>query len=97
RVLGLALLVFLSGCATVTPPVIQRGTDPLAHADAAVAVPPAEAETSAEVPAVTAPQPQLSPGTGRLIDQEIAARPAPSLVGVGEATFNFEGQSLHAV
>jgi general secretion pathway protein D len=37
------------------------------------------------------------PGNGQLINQRAAASAAPSISSVGEATFNFEGESLHAV
>jgi general secretion pathway protein D len=37
------------------------------------------------------------PGNGQLINQRAAASPAPAISSVGEATFNFEGESLHAV
>jgi general secretion pathway protein D len=39
----------------------------------------------------------LRPGSGQLINQRVAASPAPAISSVGEATFNFEGESLHAV
>ncbi len=36
-------------------------------------------------------------GSGQVINQRAAAQPAPNLSASGEATFNFEGESLHAV
>ncbi len=37
-------------------------------------------------------------GDGRVINESLAASPPPNLAGTtGEATFNFEGESLHAV
>ena len=36
-------------------------------------------------------------GTGQVINTRAAAQPAPALGATGEATFNFEGESLHAV
>jgi general secretion pathway protein D len=39
----------------------------------------------------------LRPGNGQLINQRVAASPAPTISSVGQATFNFEGESLHAV
>ncbi|WP_290890420.1 type II secretion system secretin GspD [Arenimonas sp.] len=92
--LGLALIVFLAGCATAGRPVVQRGTDPLANA-------PAEAEASADA-ATDAAAPvdsgaMLRPGTGQVINQRVASTPPPAIEMPGEATFNFEGESVHAV
>ena len=96
--LATALLVLLSGCATVPTPVISRDGDPLASAAPAVS---GSVEAGAEIPAETAgPDPfaaQITPGTGRVIDQQVAGAPAPSLDLPGEATFNFEGEPVHAV
>ena len=38
-----------------------------------------------------------TPGTGSFINQQAAARVPPPAGDVGEVTFNFEGESLHAV
>src|SRR5690349_7779089 len=88
--LATALLVFLSGCATVPTPVISRDGDPLASAAPAVS---GSVEAGAEIPTEPAgPDPfaaQITPGTGRVIDQQVAGAPAPSLDLPGEATFNF--------
>ena len=46
--LGLALIVFLAGCATAGAPVIQRGADPLANG-------PAQAEAAPDAAAGGAP------------------------------------------
>ncbi|GAB2490039.1 type II secretion system secretin GspD [Arenimonas alkanexedens] len=92
--LGLALIVFLTGCATVGAPVIQRGTDARANepAPAVVADDPAAAG-----PAGAASGPLMTPGTGLVINQRVAASAPPSIDTPGEATFNFEGESVHAV
>ncbi len=43
-------------------------------------------------------QPQIRRGTGQVINREAASAPLPNLGGTtGAATFNFEGESLHAV
>lgn len=43
-------------------------------------------------------QPRIRRGTGQVINRSAAAAPPPNLGGTsGEATFNFEGESLHAV
>src|SRR3546814_12670894 len=44
------------------------------------------------------PQAQIRRGTGRTINNAVAASPPPNLAGTtGETTFNFEGESLQAV
>jgi general secretion pathway protein D len=75
----------------------------LASALASLLVGLASAQAPAPDPAeVAAPPPaqsgaQLRPGTGQLINDRVAAAPAPGASAAGEATFNFEGESLHAV
>ncbi len=96
--LVLALLVFLAGCATPASPVVRRGADPLAG----VPVVSREATTpeAGAGPAQAAPDPyaaRLTPGSGRVINERVAATPPPSLDMPGEATFNFEGEPVHAV
>jgi general secretion pathway protein D len=39
----------------------------------------------------------IRPGNGQLINQRAAALPAPNLSSAGDATFNFEGESVQAV
>ncbi|KFN47229.1 type II secretion system secretin GspD [Arenimonas metalli] len=92
--LGLALIVFLTGCATAGGPVIQRGADPLANA-------PAQAEAAPDAAAAAGAQATsgaiITPGTGQVINQRVASSPPPAIESTGEATFNFEGESVHAV
>ena len=96
--LGLALIVFLAGCATVATPQVRRGDDPLAGIAPAAA---AEATDAGQAGTGTGTAPangaRLTPGTGLVINQRAASTPAPSLDSTGEATFNFEGESVHAV
>ena len=104
RSLALAGVVALVGCSTASNPVIRRTSDPL------VVVPRGGEETAppprttivngvavTEAPASTRPPAQVRFGTGLVIDARAAAAPAPGASGAGEATFNFEGESLHAV
>src|SRR5690606_36336716 len=49
---------------------------------------PAQAQPAGPLP---------DPGTGVVINQRLAATPPPSLDAPGEATFNFEGEPVHAV
>ena len=98
----LALLVFLAGCATPPRPVVQRGADPMAGVPVVsreATSPEAGADSSA-TPEDAAPDPyaaRLTPGTGRVINERVASAPPPSLDLPGEATFNFEGEPVHAV
>ena len=43
------------------------------------------------------PKPVIRRGNGATINQAVASAPPPSLVSSGQASFNFEGESLHAV
>ena len=43
------------------------------------------------------PKPVIRRGNGATINQSVASAPPPSLVSSGQASFNFEGESLHAV
>ena len=95
--LGLALIVFVSGCATVATPQIRRGDDPLAGREAARSQQPEVADPSAPAGDAPSSSARLTPGTGMVINQRLASTPAPSLDSTGEATFNFEGESVHAV
>ena len=95
--LGLALIVFLSGCATVDAPRVSRGDDPLAGVQPARSEQTTGTSPSAAAGPAQASGPRLTPGTGLVINQRAASAPAPSLDSTGEATFNFEGESVHAV
>jgi len=91
-----ALLV---GCATVPAPEVRRdavldGTHQVVAGDgshAGVAAEPLGAEGT--------PQAVIRRGTGTMINRSAAAAPQPSLSNAasGNATFNFEGESVHAV
>jgi general secretion pathway protein D len=94
--LGLALIVFISGCATLAQPQVRRGTDPLAGIEPARSDEAATASPTSGGPGETNGA-RLTPGTGMVINQRAASAPAPSLDSTGEATFNFEGESVHAV
>src|SRR5690606_28040014 len=64
---------------------------------AGTAAGPVSAEALAESDAGL-PQAQIRRGTGRTINNAVAASPPPNLGGTtGETTFNFEGESLQAV
>ena len=90
---ALALLV---GCSTVSAPHVQRKGNLTSTTDAGQA---AEVAADAARDSQGAPQAVIRRGTGTMINREAARAPAPALHGAstGEATFNFEGESVHAV
>lgn len=103
--LTLAAWVALSGCATTGGP---RPYDarydavpdevPMAPAEAIAA--PSELDGAGAEAAASPesdPSRQVQPGTGTFLNEDIAKRPAPGAGATGEVTFNFEGESLHAV
>ena len=94
-----ALLAFLAGCASVPAPVVQRGADPLAGMPviSREATTDAAGEGEPEAAPARAQGAVLTPGTGTVINERVAATPPPSLDMPGEATFNFEGEPVHAV
>ena len=97
-VLLAALATVLAGCAdTQTRPVIQRGDDLNYHAPAAAAATAEPAGTPAADPTARSPGTVFAQGTGVLIDEKLAGAPRPPAPPAGEATFNFEGESVLAV
>lgn len=95
--LPVALLALLAGCVTPATPVMKRSSEPLATAMPGTAGRSPDtgigngADNARREPA------RISRGTGQVINQRAAALPPPAFGGGGEATFNFEGESLHAV
>jgi general secretion pathway protein D len=86
----------LAACASVPTPEVRRQ----ANLDRGVAA--GEAQTSplntVEEPE-TGPQAVIRRGNGQMINRSAASAPPPSLAGMsgGGASFNFEGESVHAV
>ena len=100
--------LMVAGCATVPAPTISREGDLRAAPPAGTAddtprtqtvIVDGQARTLAVAePAAGEAQPRLRPGTGVVIDRTAAAAPPPGLGATsGAVTFNFEGESLHAV
>ena len=100
--------LMVAGCATVPAPTISREGDLRAAPPAGAAddtprtqtvIVDGQARTLAVAePAAGEAQPRLRPGTGVVIDRTAAAAPPPGLGATsGAVTFNFEGESLHAV
>ncbi|HLM54174.1 MAG TPA: type II secretion system secretin GspD [Pseudoxanthomonas sp.] len=86
----------LAACASVPAPDVRRGVDSKGSAD------PTGAQTSpleSPEPPDTGPQAVIRRGSGQMINRSAAAAPRPGLPGAttGAATFNFEGESVHAV
>ena len=97
-IVPMSLATFLAGCVTPSAPVIHRSTEPLTTS----AIPPSR-PANADVAAGNGAQPsrrvtpRITRGSGQVINQRVAAQAPPNLGSTGEATFNFEGESLHAV
>lgn len=93
------LLTFVAGCATTPAPTLQRTAPP--QAVAAGEIGPGGIATQ-PLPAAEANdgtlKPQIRRGTGQTINRAAASSPPPNIGGTsGEASFNFEGESLQAV
>ena len=96
------LATLLAACASMPAPNIRRegNTPRLAQAARADATPAdgVQAQPLAGEEDDGTPKAQIRRGTGQTINRSAAASPLPNLAGTtGEATFNFEGESLHAV
>jgi len=94
---GLALL---AGCATAPTASMRRDAD-LRQGVAAGDTDGASATGARTQPLLAdeeRPQPQIRRGSGTVLNQRAASAAAPSLGGTtGQASFNFEGESVHAV
>ena len=102
--LAALLATVLAGCATApNAPLMKRNpavTAGMAQAGNAGSLPGPQAD--AAVVAEAAPARPSTPasirrGSGQVINEAVASAPPPNLSSSGEATFNFEGESLHAV
>lgn len=96
----------LASCASVVSPRIKREGDPRAmngtggeQAGVRMVRNGVEQEPlPAQAEDADGPKAQIRRGTGRVINNSVAAKPPPGLPGTtGTASFNFEGESLHAV
>lgn len=97
----------LAGCQSLPP---SKTADPFsgdsylsrAEAHSSSQLPAADGETLGGEPPVSAaseapPIEGQTPGSGSFINQGAAAKVPPPAGDIGEVTFNFEGESLHAV
>lgn len=91
-------VALLAGCASVPAPDVRRNAD-LDGTHQVVAGDGSREGVDAEALADGAPQAVIRRGTGTMINRSAAAAASPSLsqAGNGTATFNFEGESVHAV
>lgn len=90
--LATAVLGLLAACASVPPPQIQRA-DRLPGAQAGSV----RTESLPDSMGNAGPRPVIRRGSASPINQAAASAPPPSLASSGQASFNFEGESLHAV
>lgn len=90
--LAAAVMTALAGCATTPVPDIARNPDPATLPTIA-----RNADGEAIGGPSSASEPDMTPGSGIVINESLAAQAPPQLPEGGEATFNFEGESLHAV
>lgn len=90
----------LASCATAPVPNVRRDGQPVRPGNTAVEQGDA-GTTTQPLPDPAAggdARPQIRRGTGQVINRSAAAAPPPGLgATTGTATFNFEGESLHAV
>ncbi|MBB3345488.1 type II secretion system secretin GspD [Luteimonas sp. RC10] len=100
RTLAIGICIaLLAGCATAPPPTVRRDADLRQGVEA-------DATGVADGPRVQSlvddddrPRPQIRRGSGTVINRGAAAAPPPTLGSgtTGQASFNFEGESVHAV
>ncbi len=88
------LSIVLAACASMPPPTLSRGQQRPPAADGAAA----DGVQTETLEDTEGPRAQIRRGTGQVINQRAATAPPPNLSGsTGEASFNFEGEPLHAV
>lgn len=104
-----AFATMLAGCVTEPVPMVQRnarhtdrvvGSHTQTGADQAVRSEPLDAadDPDEDQKADGRPRAQIRRGNGRVINNSAATAPLPDIgATTGEARFNFEGESLHAV
>lgn len=101
-VLAALLAVIIAACASTPPPTVRREGDArrvgVAGTSAADGTGPTVTSSVSPLPDEGPPQARIRRGSGEVINRAAAAAPPPNLpVTGGAATFNFEGESVHAV
>ena len=90
------LSILLAACASMPPPTLSRGQVRPPAATGQSAADGVQTEALAEDD--EGPRAQIRRGSGQVINQGAASSTPPNLGGsTGEASFNFEGEPLHAV
>lgn len=99
RLILVSLLTgLLAACASVPTPDVRREAD-LNRANTTAAGGARTSPLNSVEEPETGPQAVIRRGSGQTINRSAASAPMPSLAGAssGSATFNFEGESVHAV
>lgn len=97
RPLLVALLAgLLAACASAPMPQMHRSETVTNHSNQPADADAIRHEVLEELGNET-PQPVIRRGTAPRINETVAAAPPPSLASSGQATFNFEGESVQAV
>lgn len=87
--------ILLASCATVPVPEVRRDGDIRDQQTSAEAS--RDGTGNQDSPSQHQARPQIRRGTGQVINRSAASAPPPNLGTSGAASFNFEGESLHAV
>ena len=90
--LAAILLSLLAACASAPTPQMQRA-ERLPSGDTGGI----RADGSPDTLGNEGPRPVIRRGSAAPINQAAASAPPPSMASSGQASFNFEGESLHAV
>ena len=99
---AMALLVLLAGCAARETRPVFRPFDAYAESSGQQGLEAQSAGSESSDSATDAESEDdrktvAQPGTGQFINQDVARRAPPGPGPTGEVSFNFEGESLHAV
>lgn len=91
--LAAAALSLLAACASAPAPQLQRAE----HLPSAQSLAAETRQSVQEALGDAGPQPVIRRATAKPFDQAAASAPPPTLASSGQASFNFEGESLQAV
>lgn len=100
-IVGFTIASLLAACASGPVPNIKRDADPATLSGKAGTAGTSSSEGVSTQPLEEenrGPRPQIRRGSGQVINRSAAAEAPPGIGATsGSATFNFEGESLHAV
>ncbi len=94
--LWLAALVMLAGCASMRPIPPATLAEPARAVDDPIVMPVAEPAPNDFASGASSPE-MVKHGTGEFINRKLASQPPAPSAAAGDVSFNFEGESLHAV